>query len=96
MQIILMEKGRQPRQPRGSAQGEGRLCTQLPDSKGQAKRATPAALKEFEAKRAELESAAADRVAAAQAYAEKLGWRGRDDCAQGRRRWSSVWIGDQL
>ena len=40
---------------------------------GKAKRATPAALKEFEAKRAELESAAADRVAAAQAYAEKLG-----------------------
>lgn len=41
--------------------------------KGKAKRATPAALKEFEAKRAELEGAAAEKLAAAQAYAEKLG-----------------------
>ncbi|MBL8397737.1 MAG: 50S ribosomal protein L9 [Candidatus Accumulibacter sp.] len=40
--------------------------------KGKARRATPAALKEFEAKRAELESAAAAKLAAAQAEAEKL------------------------
>jgi large subunit ribosomal protein L9 len=41
---------------------------------GKARRATPAALKEFEAKRAELEqAAAAARLADAQAYAEKLG-----------------------
>ena len=41
--------------------------------KGKAKRATPAALKEFEAKRAELESIAGEKLAAAQAHAEKLG-----------------------
>jgi large subunit ribosomal protein L9 len=39
---------------------------------GKAKRATPVALKEFEAKRAELEKAAAEKLAAAQAFAEKL------------------------
>lgn len=39
---------------------------------GKAKRATPLALKEFEARRAELESAAAAKLAAAQAEAEKL------------------------
>jgi large subunit ribosomal protein L9 len=37
-----------------------------------ARRATDAALKEFEAKRAELEKAAADKLAAAQAMGEKL------------------------
>jgi large subunit ribosomal protein L9 len=37
-----------------------------------AKRATPAALAEFEARRAELEKAAAEKLAAAQAVAEKL------------------------
>ena len=39
---------------------------------GKAKRATPVALKEFEAKRAELEAAAAAKLDAAQAFAEKL------------------------
>jgi large subunit ribosomal protein L9 len=38
----------------------------------QARRATEAALKEFEAKRAELEKTAADKLAAAQAAGEKL------------------------
>ncbi len=39
---------------------------------GKAKRATPAAMKEFEAKRAELEKAAAEKLVEAQAYAAKL------------------------
>lgn len=39
---------------------------------GKAKRATPAALKEFEAKRAELEKAAAEKLAEAQVFATKL------------------------
>jgi len=39
---------------------------------GKAKRATPTALAEFEARRAELEKAAADKLAAAQAIANKL------------------------
>ena len=38
-----------------------------------ARRATEAAIKEFEAKRAELEKAAADKLAAAQSLGEKLG-----------------------
>jgi len=37
-----------------------------------AKRATPAAMAEFEARRAELEKAAAEKLAAAQAVAEKM------------------------
>lgn len=40
---------------------------------GSARRATAAAVKEFEAKRAELEKAAAAKLAAAQAEGEKLG-----------------------
>ena len=39
---------------------------------GKAKRATPAAMAEFEARRAELEKAAADRLATAQGLAVKL------------------------
>ena len=39
---------------------------------GKAKRATPAALKEFEGKRAELEKAAAEKLVAAQEFATKL------------------------
>jgi large subunit ribosomal protein L9 len=39
---------------------------------GKAKRATPLAMKEFEGRRAELEKIAAEKLAAAQAFAEKL------------------------
>lgn len=39
---------------------------------GRAKRATPTALAEFEARRAELEKAQAEKFAAAQAFGEKL------------------------
>ena len=39
---------------------------------GKAKRATPAAMKEFEAKRADLEKAAAEKLAEAQVFATKL------------------------
>ena len=40
-----------------------------------ARRATPAAIKEFEDRRAELEKAAADKLAAAQALGEKMSGR---------------------
>ena len=40
-----------------------------------ARRATPAAIKEFEVKRGELEKAAADKLVAAQALAEKMNGR---------------------
>ncbi|MGE5386503.1 MAG: 50S ribosomal protein L9 [Betaproteobacteria bacterium] len=39
---------------------------------GKARRATPAAMAEFEARRAELEKAQAEKLAAAQAFGEKL------------------------
>ena len=39
---------------------------------GKAKRATPATMKEFEARRAELEKAAAEKLVEAQAFAEKI------------------------
>ncbi|WP_301102584.1 50S ribosomal protein L9 [Propionivibrio sp.] len=39
---------------------------------GKAKRATPVAMKEFEGRRAEFEKAAAEKLVAAQALAEKL------------------------
>ena len=41
----------------------------------QARRATESAIKEFEARRAELEKAAADKLAAAQALGEKMNGR---------------------
>ncbi|WP_291991787.1 50S ribosomal protein L9 [Candidatus Accumulibacter sp. ACC003] len=73
MQVILMEKV-------GTLGGLGDLVNvkngyarNFLIPKGKAKRATSATMKEFEAKRAELESAAADKLLAAQAYAEKLG-----------------------
>ncbi len=72
MQIILMEKV-------GDLGGLGDLvkvkagyARNFLIPKGKARRATPLALKEFEAKRAELESAAAAKLAAAQARAEEL------------------------
>ena len=72
MQIILSREGRQPRQPGRRRQGQGRLRAQLPDPGQAARRATEAAIKEFEARRADLEKAAADKLAAAQALREQL------------------------
>jgi large subunit ribosomal protein L9 len=73
MQIILMEKV-------VNLGGLGDLVNVKPGyarnfliPNGKAKRATPLALKEFEVKRAELEQAAAVKLAEAQAFAEKLG-----------------------
>jgi len=40
--------------------------------KGKARRATPAALAEFESRRAELEKAQAEKLAAAQAFGDKI------------------------
>ncbi|WP_313951778.1 50S ribosomal protein L9 [Accumulibacter sp.] len=72
MQVILMEKV-------GTLGGLGDLVNvkngyarNFLIPKGKATRATPKAMKEFEAKRAELERAAAEKLAAAQAYAEKF------------------------
>ena len=73
MQVILLEK----------VAHLGNLCdvVRVKDGYGRtflipnriARRATAEAIAEFEAKRAELEKAAAEKLAAAQAQAEKLG-----------------------
>jgi large subunit ribosomal protein L9 len=73
MQIILMEKVANLGNLGDLLKVKDGYARNFLIPKGKAKRATPAALKEFEAKRAELEGAAAEKLAAAQAYAEKLG-----------------------
>jgi large subunit ribosomal protein L9 len=73
MQIILMEKVANLGNLGDLLKVKDGYARNFLIPKGKAKRATPAALKEFEAKRAELENAAAEKLAAAQAYAEKLG-----------------------
>ena len=72
MQIILMEKVANLGNLGDLLKVKDGYARNFLIPKGKAKRATPAALKEFEAKRAELEGAAAEKLAAAQAYAEKL------------------------
>ena len=72
MQIILMEKVGTLGNLGDLVKVKAGYARNFLIPKGKAKRATPAALKEFEVKRAELESAAAAKLAAAQAYAEKL------------------------
>ena len=62
---------------------------------GKAKRATPENLKAIEARRAELEKAAGEKLAAAQALGEKLEGTTRADRAEGRRRRPPVRLGHQ-
>ena len=72
MQIILMEKVVNLGNLGDLVKvKDGYACNFL-IPQGKAKRATPAAKQEFEARRADLEKAAADKLAAAQAFAEKL------------------------
>lgn len=73
MQIILMEKVAHLGNLGDLLKVKDGYARNYLIPKGKAKRATPAALQEFEARRADLERAAADRLTAAQAYAEKLG-----------------------
>ena len=72
MQIILMEKVANLGNLGDLLKVKDGYARNFLIPKGKAKRATPAALKEFEAKRAELEKAAAEKLAAAQEYAGKL------------------------
>ncbi len=62
---------------------------------GKAKRATPENLQAIEARRAELEKAAGEKLAAAQALAEKLEGIDAADRAKGGRRRPPVRIGHQ-
>lgn len=72
MQIILMEKVVNLGQLGDVVKVKNGYARNFLIPKGKAKRATQAAIAEFEAKRAELEKTQAEILAAAQAYAAKL------------------------
>ena len=72
MQIILMEKVVNLGNLGDLVKVKNGYARNYLIPQGKAKRATPTALAEFEARRAELEKAAADKLAAAQAIADKL------------------------
>ncbi len=72
MQIILMEKVVNLGSLGDLVNVKSGYARNFLIPQGKAKRATPAAMKEFEIKRAELEKSAADKLAAAQAFAATL------------------------
>jgi len=72
MQIILMEKVVNLGNLGDLVKVKDGYARNFLIPQGKAKRATPAAKAEFEAKRAELEKVAAEKLAAAQAVAEKM------------------------
>ena len=72
MQIILMEKVVNLGNLGDLVKVKDGYARNFLIPQGKAKRATPAAMAEFEARRAELEKAAADKLATAQGLAVKL------------------------
>ncbi|WP_319239669.1 50S ribosomal protein L9 [uncultured Propionivibrio sp.] len=72
MQIILMEKVVNLGNLGDLVKVKDGYARNFLIPQGKAKRATPAAKAEFEARRADLEKAAADKLAAAQEFATKL------------------------
>ncbi|MFZ4536167.1 50S ribosomal protein L9 [Propionivibrio sp.] len=72
MQIILMEKVVNLGSLGDLVKVKDGYARNFLIPQGKAKRATPVTMKEFEGKRAELEKAAAEKLVAAQAFAEKL------------------------
>jgi large subunit ribosomal protein L9 len=72
MQIILMEKVGNLGNLGDLVRVKDGYARNFLIPSGKARRATPAAMKEFEAKRAELEKAATEKLAAAQEFAAKL------------------------
>ena len=72
MQIILLEKVVNLGQLGDVVRVKDGYARNFLIPSGKARRATEAAIKEFEARRAELEKAQADKLAAAQAAGEKL------------------------
>ncbi|MGE0806589.1 MAG: 50S ribosomal protein L9 [Burkholderiaceae bacterium] len=72
MQIILLEKVINLGQLGDVVRVRDGYARNFLIPQGKAKRATDAAIKEFETRRAELEKVQADKLAAAQAQAEKL------------------------
>src|SRR5512133_1943709 len=72
MQIILMEKVVNLGDLGDLVKVKDGFARNFLIPNGKAKRATPAAKAEFEARRADLEKAAAEKLTAAQAYAAKV------------------------
>ncbi|HBZ58160.1 MAG TPA: 50S ribosomal protein L9 [Sutterella sp.] len=72
MQVILLEKINHLGELGAVVKVKDGYARNFLIPQGHAKRATKAALEEFEQRRAELEKAQAERIAAAQATAEKL------------------------
>ena len=72
MQIILMEKVANLGNLGDLVRVKDGYARNFLIPSGKARRATPAAMKEFEAKRAELEKAATEKLAAAQEFAARL------------------------
>jgi large subunit ribosomal protein L9 len=72
MQIILMEKVVNLGNLGDLVKVKDGFARNFLIPQGKAKRATPAAMKEFETRRVELERAAGEKLVAAQAFAEKL------------------------
>ena len=72
MQIILMEKVGNLGNLGDLVRVKDGYARNFLIPSGKARRATPAAMKEFEAKRAELEKAATEKLAAAQEFAARL------------------------
>lgn len=75
MQIILLEKVVNLGQLGDVVRVKDGYARNFLIPSGKARRATSSAIKEFEARRAELEKVQADRLAAAQAQGEKLNGR---------------------
>lgn len=72
MQIILMEKVVNLGNLGDVVKVKDGYARNFLIPQGKARRATPSAMAEFEVKRAELEKAQAEKLAAAQAFADKL------------------------
>ncbi len=72
MQIILMEKVVNLGNLGDVVKVKDGYARNFLIPQGKARRATPVAMAEFEVKRAELEKAQAEKLAAAQAFAEKI------------------------
>jgi large subunit ribosomal protein L9 len=95
MQVILLEKvGKLGNLGDVVKVKEGYARNYLIPTK-QARRATEAAIKEFEARRADLEKAAAAKLAAAQALGEQMSGKVVRIAAEGRRRRPPVRLGHQ-
>ena len=95
MQIILMEKVVNLGQLGDVVKVKNGYARNFLIPQGKAKRATPTAIAEFEARRAELEKSQAEVLAAAQEHAAKAGRLDGADYPESRGGRQAVWVGHQ-